>query len=74
MDWIRKPSNSYIIALTTPAMIMTVFGDRGIFVVVFNVLFVGGDYGAFEDLERIRILLGIKDPVDTIGSEVIVQT
>ena len=35
---------------------------------------VDGDYGAFEDLERTRILLGIKDPVDTIGSEVIVQT
>lgn len=50
------------------------FEDRARFVVVFNVLFVGGDYGAFEDLERIRILLGIKDPTDNVESEVIVQT
>lgn len=50
------------------------FEDRARFVVVFNVLFVDGDYGAFEDLERIRVLLGIKDSADTIDSEVVVQT
>lgn len=50
------------------------FEDRARFVVVFNVLFIDRDYGAFEDLERIRILLGIKESVDTIDSEVIVQT
>ena len=50
------------------------FEDRSRFVVVFNSLFVGGDYGAFEDLERIRILLGIKDHTDNVESEVIVQT
>lgn len=49
------------------------YEDRSRFVVTFNCLFVDSDYGAFEDLERIRILLGVKDPVDTIESEVIVQ-
>ena len=50
-----------------------VFEDRARFIISFNVLFVDTDYGAFEDLERIRILLGVKEPDSIVEEEVIVQ-
>lgn len=49
------------------------FEDRARFIVTFNVLFIDTDYGAFEDLEKVRILLGVKDPVQEIIQEVIVE-
>lgn len=38
------------------------FEDRARFVIVFNVLFITSDYGTFEDLERVRLLLSVQDP------------